>query len=304
MKYRVSDLMEHMEEICHMYEKDEYDASAISTYRIKERTMEKINNSTKRIRPGSRRMFLIAAAVAVISTITAAAVVANRVSVRRMEPGETLQNDASSFVSDGDESVVTVNPQSEGNVICFRPEWIPEDAQCMEWGCTFSALLPYYAEKTEKSLDEVVEASGMTKEEGQHWYTSVWNDPEGTEMSDGRKGAGRFFRIDIFDGTTLDDMKLLIDRELTVVREGELNGLTACYMSEKPAAGHDGAIDAAGTQNYILLYSEELNCMVEISGTMDFEEMEKISNGLELRKTGLKALESSGGYSFFRGGLG
>ncbi len=303
MKYRISDLLENME-ICCLYEKDEYDSSAISTERIKEKTMEKINNSTKKSRPGPRRVFLIAAAVAVISTITAAAVVASRVSVRKLEAGELLQNDCSSFMSDGGESVITVAPQSEGNVICFRPEWLPEDAQCMEWSCTFSAHMPYYAEKTGKSPEEVMKTSGMTQEEGQKWYTSVWNNPEGTEMNSGEKGAGRFFRIDMFDGTTLDEMYLLIDREMTVVREGELNGMTACYMAEKPAAEHNGAIDASGSQNYILLYSEKLNCMVEISGTLDFEEMEKIANGLELRKTGLKALKGSGGYSFIRGGLG
>ncbi len=300
MKYKISDLMDHVEDIG-MCCNDEYNTSAISSETIKEKTMDKINKNRKRRRMTPRRMFLIAAAVMIMSAtaVTATAAVINQLNVRKMESGEVLRGNGYSYTAEGNESVININPKPEGYATCFKPSWLPEDAGCMD-KVPFKYYINDFAQDTGKATDEVWETSGMMHDEAEIFYTTMWNNPEGTQMSDGRKGSGRFFRIDLFDGTTIAGKDLVVQGDLSIIKEGEINGMSATYMTESKSKDPDTAY----IQNYIVLFSEEYNCLVKIVGDMEFDELEKIAEGLELKQTGIKSRKSSGGYSLFGGGLG
>lgn len=294
MKIKISDLMDHVQDPG-MRPGDKYEVSAISTQSIKEKTMSKIDYNSKKRRIRPRRMFLIAAAIMTITAVTATAAVIGKLDVRKMDKGEVLSSEGGHmYVAQGNESVININPQKEGYMACFKPTWLPEDAGCID-KADFSYSVESYAERTGESVESAWEKSGITQEEAENYYTTLWNNPEGTQMSDGRKGAGRFFRIDLYDGTTIDGTNLIMEGDLSNVREGEINGMSATYMTEN----RKGYI-----KNNIVLFSEEYNCLVHVVGNMDFDELEKIAQGLIIKQTGLKSGGKIGNYSIFSGGLG
>jgi len=300
MKYRISDLMEHMEDMETYPNQEAYDISGISTERIKEKTMEKIKQNKKKRRIRFRQALLVAAVVSALA-VTATAV-AHRVNVRKLEAGEILTSDFGQHIASDGESLIKIDTQTGGKVVCCRPGWVPEDAKCLDMKLAkFTSHLSYYADKTGMDRDEVLKTAGLTEEEAENWYTSFWNEPTGNELSDGTKGSGRFFRVDLYSGATLSGKDLIMEGDTKIVREGELKGMTAYYLTEKASGVRARTL---GDMNYILLYSEKMNCLIDVMGQMDFDELEKIATGLELKQTGLDALEGTGGYSLFSAGVG
>ncbi len=299
MKCRISDLIGHVENI-EQYPDKGCDISGISTEAVKEITMEKIDKNRKKRRIGFRQALLVAAVVSALA-VTAAAVT-NRVNMRKLESDEVFKTECGEYIASEGESVINIDAQKGGKVVCFRPGWVPEDAKCLDLTMgKFSNELSYYSETTGMSRDEVLEAAGMTEEEAKGWYTTIWNEPTGNNLSDGTIGSGRFFRIDIFSCAALSGMDLIMQGDTTLVREGEFKGMAASYLTEK-ATGKRA--ESMGDMNYILLYSEEFNSLIDVMGRMEFDELEKIAEGLELKQTGLDAPTGMGGYSLFSAGVG
>ncbi len=300
MKYKISDLMGHVEDV-EPYPDKGYDIPEISTEIIKEKTMKKINKNGKKRRIGLRQALLVAAVVSALA-VTAAAVAASRVNVQKLEADKVFDDGYYEYTASAGESVINIDTQEGGKVVCCRPGWVPEDAKCLDLNMgKFSGNISYYSEQTGMSRDEVLEAAGMTEEEAKTWYTTFWNEPTGNNLSDGTVGSGRFFRVDIHSGASLSGKDLIMQGDTTLVREGEYNGMAASYLTEKATGKRARSM---GDMNYILLYSEELNCLINVMGRMGFDELEKIAEGLELKQTGLEAPESAGGYSLFSAGVG
>ncbi len=301
MKCKISDLIGHVEDIG-TYPDKGCDISGISTESIKEKTMEKLNKNGKKRRIRFRQALLVAAVVSALAVTAAAVAVANRVNMRKLESDEVFDDGYYEYTASEGESVINIDMQEGGKIVCCRPGWVPEDAKCLDLDLgKFSEDLYYYSEVTGMSRDELLEASGMTEEEAETWYTTFWNEPTGNNLSDGTIGSGRFFRVDIYSGASLSGKDLIMQGDTTLVREGEFNGMAATYLTEKATGKRARSM---GDMNYILLYSEELNCLIDVMGRMEFDELEKIAEGLELKQTSLDAPKGTGGFSLFSAGVG
>lgn len=294
MEYRISDLLDGMEDDCTRFS----EGPAVSTERIREMTMKKINRTSvsqnaDTPRRRLRHAWLAAAAAAVLVTSVAAVTISRRLQFRDVPPDETMScttADGVSRVWPDAHRVVTAEVESErARDVCFQAGYLPVDRSEVEFAGTYDQRLDYLAEQNGKDPEFLLKEAGMTGDEAKQWYTVMCH-----------AGENSFFRIDLLNGAQMDGTDLLLDGEVTDVREGEINGMEAHYLTvEKKFAAGNGY-----STNHILLYSGELVCMADICGKYGFDELEKIAEGLTLKETGLKAADTFDGNYSFLGGVG
>lgn len=293
MEYRISDLLDGMEDDCPQFS----EGPAVSTERIREMTMKKINRTSvsqnaDTPRRRLRHAWLVAAAAAVLVT-SVAAVTISRLHFRDVPPDEGLSYTTADGVSHAypdAHRVVTADAGAEGaRDVCFQAGYLPVDESELEFVSTYNTRLNHLAKRDGKDFEALLKEANMTDDETKQWYTSVCYN-----------GDNAFFRIDLLSGAEMDETKLLLDGEVTDVREGEINGMEAHYMTveKKFSTG------SSYTTNHIMLYSDELACMADICGQYGFDELEKIAEGLTLKETGLEAVDTFAGNYSFLGGLG
>jgi len=295
MDYRISDLLDGMED-------DSVRLSgipAVSTERICVITMKKIDNkqpANRTVRRSLRGVWLAAAVAVLLVTAAAAVTILRRIQFHDVAPEEELfytLPDGMEVSMNSVERYVTLDGVADGaKEVGFQADYLPVERDDMFWGGTLGSRLYDLAGPDGEGYGELLDAAGLSREEAEQWYTTSWCDREDA-----------FLRIDVFTGAQLEGTDLLFDGTVTDAGEGEINGMEAHYLTvEKPDLPEDSL---ARRQNNILLYSEALHCMVNISGSFGFDELEKVAGGLVLKGTGVDARDTFlGPYSFIGGGVG
>lgn len=287
MKCRVSDLVALLPENCVADEVQS--GSAASADNIRGIAMKKLEQETKK-RPVRRIRY--AAAIAAALTLTTGVVAAVRhLAVKPVAPDESVSYTDTTELADGtlaereytydDAGAVVSTAPGQGTYdVVFRADYLPE-TNGVYHGTFDTALHDYETVYEIGTYDELLAQSGVTAEQAETYDTTLWCD-----------GAdGSFFRIDRFTGAQLDGTDLVVLGGATTEREGELYGFEATYLTVERDIG---------TYRVILLYDVADSCLINIQGTYDFDELEKIAGGLTLLRTDLPAVDTfDGTFSLF-----
>lgn len=288
MKYRVSDLTALLPAECAADEVQP--GSAASTDNIKEVVMKKLEQETKKRH--ARRVRYAATAIAAALALTTGVVAAVRhLTVKPVAPDESVSYTDTAELADGtltereytydDAGAVVSTAPGQGTYdVVFRADYLPE-TEGVYHGTFDTALHDYETVYEIGTYDELLAQSGVTAEQAETYDTTLWCD-----------GAdGSFFRIDRFTGAQLDGTDLVVLGGATTEREGELYGFEATYLTVERDIG---------TYRVILLYDVADSCLINIQGTYDFDELEKIAGGLTLFRTNLPAVDTfDGTFSLF-----
>ncbi len=274
-------------------------ASAASVERIKEATMKKINltrtpeqtNHPARRRRGMTAAIL-AAVIVVLSTVALAAV--HHLNLHRVTEDETVRymtEEGQELTYDTAGTIVTAQAAADSRDVCFQALYLPvdSDADGLYWG-NYAAHLSSSAAESGRSEEELLLASGMTADEAANWYTTVWYD-----------GTDGFFRIDCYSGAQLTGTDLILDGASETVKESAIGSFEATYVTVDTS----GTANNVGTKQHIFLCDSSVNCLIDVFGTIGFDELEQIAEGLVLRETGLEAVDTFGNnFSVIGGGVG
>lgn len=286
MKRSVYELMEHYAD---SGAAPETGTQQVSAARIREMTMEKVRNETRKNRRGVRtltRVLALAAAAAVLSLTVFAAVRHFRLQPVT-EPVTAVYEDGSSYTYDDASALLTTQTgESAAHAIAFRTTWLPEGLGRLDTTGTVAEYASYL-----QFLGGDVSGLTLSEEEQQSWYTTVWSSDYDASNRDGDP----FLRVDLFDGARANAMTFVVHGDYVQEGQGTVAGMDAMYLSNEQFG-----VEA----HYLILYNEDLSCVVMVYGNLDYETLEHVAEGLEFIDTGLTTDQVFTGEELYSLGMG
>lgn len=236
----------------------EPDAGKVST-----RTLAKIEVE-RPSRRGARRLVTVLAAAAILAALSLGAYAVTRaIRVQQIEnPVYSLEGETMEYTDV--ENVLQFETAKPGNVVAFRPGWLPDGSMNLD-GSNLSTYLEDCA-----FMGKETPATALSQDVLEESLTHLCLDyPDG----DGELCP---LTVDVYSVGTIQNRDFLMEGETTLMQEGELNGLEALYIESK-YGGMNG--------RYLVLYDGERGCAVVLSSLGSFETLEQVARGLELVDT-------------------
>lgn len=252
--------------------------------KIRSKTLEKVREERKR-RPFLRYGLI---AVAVVILLVGSVYAAYRsISIAEKTPGETVLFDDGEMkerIYFSPDHVITVASSGTGNMVGFRPGYLPEGDMTPIRFTLKGDVSYFYSEE---------EAAAIASDVLTETNTSIRNQQENSTWD-------MLYDIRLLNSARIYRQELSLNGEVSVIKEGELGDYDAIWLtldrSHHLTAILDGeeqyTLRNAPVQNILLLYSEEYDCLIRIAGNselLSFEELERIATELELVGTNLPA---------------
>ncbi len=309
MNKRISDMMDELSEEIEVAETELFDASRVSA-----RTMAKLHAEKKSVFP--RRRVLRTALIAAVMTclIAAMAIAASAGDARGIVEGiRSIFGGAEVYTPGEGEIYVDTGPNGydmppiarhdvgiilhyevakETHPVVYKVNWLPGQTN---WSNPLDTWVedrfnyPYLTynrswieEESPADREGYIAALGLPEEEWKDWNAGYLCRSIG--------GKGIQFYVDVLSGAWLYERDMVIGQyggEGKVEREWTDGDYSCIELTMDYTVSDNPGVRNLGVCHYLLLFNEKDGYLVEIAGTIDVAELEKIAENMEFHVTGI-----------------
>lgn len=252
--------------------------------KIKNMSFEKMG-AAKKHRPILR--FALIAAALTIFLMGGVYATYRSISIEEKKPDQVVLPDdgtAPERIYFGPDYGITVDSSGEGNMVGFRPGYLPEGGMNPIRFTLKGDVTYYYSAEDAASID----ADVLTETNA---AIRVEKDSSDWDM---------LYDIRLLNSAKIYRQELSMNGEVTIIKEDKFGVYDAMWLTLNQTSKLTAVIGNeeqyslrnAPVQNILLLYSPEYDCLLRIAGNselLSFEDLERIATELELVSTDLPA---------------